>query len=244
MLAICTLAATNLTTQAASRPAISVPPIDPHVALADLRQRLAASRERHAQARLADLDRLLEAARSLRRADGQPIELRFRYRPMTDGIEAEVIAISDSALEISLNESCGAKPSQVAVSYLHELTHIAQFAEGRLGYAAPKAGATRWQAVGNDVMDEAEAYAESFWIAGTTAVECPENLWGFLAAYHEGWDSLLNFVRQERPTLPFYQVRPQRQADLLLSSTPYLELGLRWSRGSLDLASDLQLAPR
>jgi hypothetical protein len=215
-------------------PADSALPIDPLAAIAELQQRLSSSSEPSAQARLADLNRLLEVTRSLRRSDGRPIEVRFRYRVMSDGIEAEVTAISETAFEISLNKSCSTRPSHVVVSYLHELTHIAQFAEGRLGYAAPRvAGATRWQAVGNDAVDEAEAYAESFWIAGTRAIDCPESLWGFLAAYHEGWESLLAFVRQERPTLPAYQLRPPHQGAMLLPADPQMELGLRWFLGSV-----------
>lgn len=240
-LTVCALVTPIIKIQAASShsPEGLARPVEPQTAISDLRQRLVSSSEPEAQARLADLDRLLETARSLHRADGQPIEVRFRYRPMNDGVEAEVIAVSNSALEISLNESCGFRPSHVVVSYLHELTHIAQFAEGRLGYAAPKVpGATRWQAVGNDAVDEAEAYAESFWIAGTTAVECPENLWGFLAAYHEGWNSLFSFVRHERPTLPAYEVRPPRDGTLLLSASPHAELSLRWFLGSVAKSSD------
>lgn len=240
LMLICIWGAPSKNTQAAHGlvPADSASPVHPLDAVAELRQRLVFSREPNAQARLADLDRLLETARSLRRSDGQPIEVRFRYRALSDGVEAEVTAVSDAALEISLNESCSARTEHIAVSYLHELTHVAQFAEGRLGYAPSKTpGATRWQAVGNDAVDEAEAYAESFWIVGTSAINCPENLWGFLAAYHEGWNTLLDFVRQERPTLPAYELRPPRDGALLLSNTPYAELSLRWFHSSLMMTT-------
>jgi len=236
LLALCLLVAPLLRAYASPHPAPadSAEVGDPLGTIAQLREKLSSSSEPYAKARLADLDRLLETARTLRRSDGRPIEVRSTFRSLSEGIEAEVVAVSNEMLEISINEACRVRPAHVAVSYLHELTHVAQFAEGRLGYAAPKAaGATRWQAVGNDAVDEAEAYAESFWIAGTTAVECPENLWGFLAAYHEGWDSLLTFVRRERPTLPAYEVRPPHDAKLLLSAYPYAELSLHWFLGSV-----------
>jgi len=204
------------------------PPVDPLAAIEELRARLAASREPEARERLRDLDRLLATASSLRRHDGKPVAVRFRYRPLSDGIEAEVNAVSFETLEISLNETCRLRAPHVIVSYLHELVHIAQFAEGRLGYAPPQGRRPgRWRAVGNDAINEAEAYAESFWIAGTTVRECPEYLWGFLAAYREGWENLVSFVRQERPTLAGYDVLPGH-GDELMVAAPAIDLRLQW----------------
>jgi hypothetical protein len=208
---------------------------DPMVILGDLRQRLATSYEYDARARLADLDRLVHTARNLRRSDGTPIEVRFEFKRLHDGIEADVVAVSPTAIEISLNEASRVNPTQVAVSFLHELVHVAQFAEGRIGYRPPRRGGERWQAVGNDIIDEAEAYAESFWIAGTKAVDCPENLWGFLAAYREGWDGLTYFIKRERPTLPLSQVIPTPEATLLSAYAPHERLGLRWFAGMPEL---------
>lgn len=211
------------------RTIVSAEAVDPLVVLADLRQRLLTSYEYDARARLADLDRLLETARTLRRSDGAPIEVRFQFKRLHDGIEADVVAVSPSIIEISLNEACRANPSQVAVSFLHELVHVAQFAEGRLGYRPPRGTREdRWQAVGNDVVGEAEAYAESFWIAGTKAADCPENLWGFLAAYREGWESLTYFIKRERPTLPMGEVIPAPESSMLLAAAPVPHLRLRW----------------
>jgi hypothetical protein len=210
---------------------------DPMLVLDDLRQRLATSYEYDARARLADLDRLVATARSLKRSDGTPIEVRFQFKRLSEGIEADVVAVSPTVIEISLNEACRINPSQIAVSFLHELVHIAQFAEGRLGYRPPRRGDGRWQAVGNDVIDEAEAYAESFWIAGTRAAQCPENLWGFLAAYREGWDSLTWFVKRERPTLPMNQLIPTPEATLLSAYAPHPRLGLRWFASSLEAST-------
>jgi hypothetical protein len=106
---------------------------DPMVILGDLRQRLATSYEYDARARLADLDRLVHTARNLRRSDGTPIEVRFEFKRLHDGIEADVVAVSPTAIEISLNEASRVNPTQVAVSFLHELVHVAQFAAASAG---------------------------------------------------------------------------------------------------------------
>lgn len=223
------------------RTSVSPEAFDPMMVLSSLRQRLATSYEYDARARLADLDRLLATAQSLKRSDGTPIEVRFQFKRLHDGIEADVVAVSASAIEISLSESCRANPSQIAVSFLHEMVHVAQFAEGRLGYRPPKrASEDRWQAVGNDVVDEAEAYAESFWIAGTKAADCPENLWGFLAAYREGWESLTYFIKRERPTLPMGEVLPTPEPALLSAYAPQPRLALRWFAASLDASTALR----
>ncbi|HYE72200.1 MAG TPA: hypothetical protein VEF04_02675, partial [Blastocatellia bacterium] len=181
-------------------------------------------------------DRLVATARNLKRHDGTPIEVRFQFKRLHDGIEADVVAVSSTVIEISLNDACRDNPSQIAVSFLHELVHVAQFAEGRLGYRPPKRGSEdRWQAVGNDVLGEAQAYAESFWIAGTKAADCPENLWGFLAAYREGWESLNYFIKRERPTLPMNEVLPTPEPTLMYVGTMQTSLGLRWFNNPLEV---------
>jgi hypothetical protein len=66
-------------------------------------------------------------------------------------------------------------------------------------------------------------------------VDCPENLWGFLAAYREGWDGLTYFIKRERPTLPLSQVIPTPEATLLSAYAPHERLGLRWFAGMPEL---------